>query len=139
MSKKNTIVLDTNVIIRFLVGDDRVLYEKAAAIFSDVEKDLVKAVILESVMAETVFVLEKVYQVERVLIADLLIKLLDIKGVKNANKQILTNALEYYRRSKIDIVDCLVCSYGIINDIEIMSFDKDLKSCRKLLKQLKNT
>ena len=60
MSKKNLIVLDTNVIILFLVGDDKALYEKSAKIFSDIENDSIKAIIMESGLAETVFVLEKV-------------------------------------------------------------------------------
>ncbi|MFQ5709495.1 MAG: PIN domain-containing protein [bacterium] len=139
ISRKNSIVLDTNVIIRFLVGDEETLYQKAAGIFSDIENDLVKAVILESVLAETVFVLEKVYRVERALVADVLLRILDLKGMRNTNKQILRTAVEYYKRSKIDIVDCLVCAFGVLNEMEIVSFDKDLKSCKKFMGQQKNT
>ncbi|MFQ5486767.1 MAG: PIN domain-containing protein [Desulfobacterales bacterium] len=131
MLKKNQIVLDTNVIIRFLVGDDRALYTKSERVFTDIENDVVKATILESVFAETVFVLEKVYKVERGKIADLLSRILALKGVRNPNKQVYRQALEIYQAQKVDIVDCLVCAYGLFNEVDIVSFDKDIEACMK--------
>jgi len=132
MLKKNLVVLDTNVILRFLIGDNQQLYEKSVKIFSDIENDHIKAILLESVIAETVFVLEKVYKVERKLITELLLKILDLKGVRNSNKQIYRQALEVYQSKNIDIVDCLICAYSVLNDIEVVSFDKDLETCQRL-------
>ncbi|RMF66666.1 MAG: type II toxin-antitoxin system VapC family toxin [Calditrichaeota bacterium] len=133
MLKKNLVVLDTNVIIRFLIGDNEELYEKSVRIFSEIENDRVKAVVLESVIAETVFVLEKVYRVERNLIAELLIKILDLKGVRNGSRQIYRRALETYQAKNIDIVDCLICAHSVVGEMEVVSFDKDIETCRKLL------
>ena len=58
MSKKNLGLIDTNIIIRFLIGDHPELYENAFAIFTAIETDATPILILESVFAETVYVLQ---------------------------------------------------------------------------------
>ncbi len=128
MSKKNSVLIDTNVIIRFLVGDHQEHYKKAAAFFLDVEHNHISGILPEAVFAESVFVLEKVYKVGRTEIADLLSKLIDLKGLKSNPLHIYQHALSIYGNKKIDIVDCLLLAHHELHQHEIFSFDKDLES-----------
>ena len=130
MLKKNLIVLDTNIFIRFLMADDEKLYHETTQIFLDIENDNTHAIIIESVFAEIVFVLEKVYKVTRQEIADLLIKILELKGLRRTNVSLYKKALDIYQAKKIDIVDCLLLAFSELNKIELMSYDRDIKKNR---------
>jgi len=125
MSKRNIKLIDTNIIIRFLIGDSPVLSEKAKNIFLAVEADQMQVEIMESVFAETVFVLSKVYKVEREKISKLLGGILDLSGVKNRNIDVLKKALEIFCSHKVDIVDSLLCANENGYD-GVLSFDKDI-------------
>lgn len=132
MSAKNTVLIDTNVIIHFLVGDHKEHFERAQRFFTELENGAIRAILLESVFTETVFVLEKVYRVERARIASLLERILRLKELKTDSLPVLRKALQIYASQNIDIVDCLICAYSIESDMEIFGFDKDLEKCRKL-------
>lgn len=127
MLKKNLIVPDTNVFIRFLVGDDEPNYQKAIELFVDIESEKVNAILLESVFAEIVFVLEKIYKVEKKILADQLLKIIGLRGIRTNNKELFIKALEIYQTSKIDIVDCILAAHSIINHTDIFTFDNELK------------
>ena len=120
MSVKNIAVLDTNIIIRFLTRDNEELYSKAKEILSSIESGNVKAKLTESVFAEIVFVLDKVYNVERKKIAALVGTIVCMHGLDQANTLLYKQALDYYANSKIDIVDCLLLAYQKINDYHIL-------------------
>ena len=126
MLKKNLIVLDTNVFIRFLIEGDENNHKKAVEIFADIEAENVFALILESVFAEIVFILEKVYNVERKIITEHLSAIISLKGIRSNKKEVFLKALEIYQSNKMNIVDCILASNCILDDINIYSFDKKL-------------
>ena len=47
-----TALIDANIIVRFLVGDDEKLYEKSAKVFESSEKGKQKAIVCEAVLME---------------------------------------------------------------------------------------
>lgn len=126
MLKKNLVALDTNTFIRFLIGDEELNHRKSVKLFAEIESEEINALLLESVFAEIVFVLEKIYKVERKLITEHLSSIISLRGIRSQNKKVLLNALELYQSNKIDIVDCILASYCILDDINIYSFDKKL-------------
>ena len=63
-------LVDTNVILRYLLQDDAALFKKASAILEKVKTGEQKVIILESVLTECVYVLLKVYKIGRPAIAD---------------------------------------------------------------------
>ena len=67
MGKK---LIDTNVILRYLLKDDEGLFKKASALLEKVKVGEEEVVIPESVVAECVYVLLKVYRVERKVLAE---------------------------------------------------------------------
>jgi len=126
MSEKNIYLIDTNVIIRFLTRDDERLYREAERIMARIENNEMKAMLLESVLAECVYVLKGVYGVERPLIASLLKKILLLRGIRMPNKGIYLDALDYFETHNLDFVDCLLHAFCEFHGSEVLSFDKKL-------------
>ncbi|MEA1919317.1 MAG: hypothetical protein U9N52_05705 [Campylobacterota bacterium] len=52
------ILLDANVLIRFLVRDDEVLYQKSYEILKEVEDGKVETLLLDVILAEVIYVLK---------------------------------------------------------------------------------
>lgn len=124
--KKNFYLIDTNVVIRFLTKDHEELSEKSAEIFNKIEKGEIKAKITDSVLAEIVYVIMKIYGRDRGFTANIIKKILDLKGIINRDKTQLKKALNIFVNQKIDIVDALLLSRAK-QCLGILSFDKDLK------------
>ena len=76
MKKLGKSLPDTNIIVRYLVGDDPALSAKAKEFFDKVKNGDVKAVILGSIIAECIYVLTKIYLVPRERAAGSLIDML---------------------------------------------------------------
>lgn len=102
--KKNFYLIDTNVVIRFLTKDHEELSEKSAEIFKKIEKGEIRAKITESVLAEIVYVIMKIYGKDREFTANIIKKILDLKGIINHDKTQLKKALNLFVNQKIDIV-----------------------------------
>lgn len=124
--KKNFYLIDTNVVIRFLTKDHEELSEKSAEIFKKIERGEIRAKITESVLAEIVYVIMKIYGKEREFTANIIKKILDLKGIINRDKTQLKKALNIFVNQKIDIVDALLLSRAK-QCLGILSFDKDIK------------
>ena len=79
-------LLDTNVIIRFLVGDDEVHLAKSIEYFKEIEMAKLQVEILEGVLMEAFFVLTKFYKLPKQEVIDDLKTILALDGVINNNK-----------------------------------------------------
>lgn len=118
---------DTNTIVRYLVADDAALHAKAKDFFDKVKHGSVKAVILESVIAECIYVLTKIYKVPRDRTAGSLIDLLHYKGIANGDQQELIRALTLFSERGLDIVDCILCAKAAAAGDHLFTFDADLQ------------
>jgi len=122
---------DTNTILRYLLKDNKELFQKAFDYFEKVRTGKEEALILESVFTEVVYVLEKFYKVPRQEISDKLREFLLYKGILNDDRKELIRSLEIFSSSKLAIVDCILCGKAKEMEFEIFSFDDRLnKICR---------
>lgn len=124
--KNRTVLPDTNVILRYLLRDHEEMYERASAFFEDVRVGERKALILESILTECVYVLTKFYEVPRTETADKLQGILRYKGICNPDRQSLLNALSLFKTTSTDIVDCILHQKAEGADVESFSFDSDV-------------
>ena len=129
--QKNTIIIDANVILRYLLKDNKKFYKEAEALFDDVFSGKKKIWIMHSVIAEVVYVLLKLYSVPRKEIAEALTELVKIKGVNVQDKEVLLDAFKIFKNRNLDFVDCLLCAYS--KKYLVISFDKKLNKCIKEL------
>ena len=100
---------DTNTIVRYLAADDPALHAKAKLFFDEVKDGSIRAVILESVIAECVYVLTKIYKVPKVRAAESLTDVLRYKGIANDDRQELIRAC---RCSRSEVLILLIASYS---------------------------
>ncbi len=131
MKKSDAILPDTNVILRYLLRDIPEQFEKAAAFFEQVRTGAKRAVILESVVVECVYVLMKFYGVPKAEVAASLSGLLQYKGVVNSDRTALMDALRLMAETGLDMVDCVLVAKGNHNNLEIMTFDKQMEKARR--------
>ena len=128
-------LIDTNVILRYLLGDHEKYSPRAEAFMASAAQEKVKAEIPAVVMVECVYVMEKFYRIPRHEIADKLSQVFNISGIVNPDKSEILEALIYFEASKADIVDCLLAAASA-PDRTVVSFDKDftkLKATAKFL------
>jgi len=120
-------LVDANVILRYLLKDDQRLYRMAGEFFREVFSGKRVAVVLQSVVAEVVYVLIKVYRIPRMEVSEVLSEFLAARGLKIQDKVITLEALRLFAEKNLDFVDCLICAYG--REMEVVSFDKGVLKC----------
>lgn len=113
---------DTNTILHYLLWDQPVLAEEASRFWEDVREGRKKALLLESVLMECVYVLQRFYKVPRPEIAEQLQGLLAYEGIKDSGQ----GALQNYTSYSLDFVDCLLMEYQKQGKGAVFSFDGKL-------------
>ena len=108
-------VVDANVILRYILDDHAELSPKAAEIL---EQQQTVTLTLE-VACEVVYVLQKVYTVDRKEIQLQLSNLLHEELVAMEKSSVFLAALDYYSTSKLDFVDTLLWAYHAIEQQEV--------------------
>ena len=115
-------IADTDIIVRYLTGDDEQSSAKAADIISSGIE------MLPETIPEVLYVLcsRTLYSIPRDAAAKAIIALLDDVSVEK--KETIRQALMIYCESRLDYVDCLLIAEGLTADTEIISFDRKLMS-----------
>lgn len=114
--------VDANVILRYLLDDDPQLAEKAAKILEQWQVH-----VPFEVMAEVVYVMQGVYKVSRQEISTVLTRFIMLPNVTTSSEPVLREALLIYADKGLDFVDSLLCSYSVIEGVQVETFDKKLK------------
>jgi predicted nucleic-acid-binding protein len=118
---------NTNTILRYLLWDEPLLAEKASLFWEDVREGKKKALFLESVLMECVYVLERFYKVPRQDIEQQLQGLLAYEGIANSGqKGLFQGALRNYISFSLDFVDCLLMEYQKQGKGTVFSFNGKL-------------
>ena len=122
-------LIDTNVILRYLMADHEKFRPKAKAFMVEVSQEKTRAEIPAVVIAECVYVMEKFYKIPRLEIADTLGRILNFSGIVNPDKSEILKALIKYEESNADIVDCLLAASSAPDRV-VVSFDKDFATLK---------
>ncbi len=112
---------DANFLVRYMVNDDEDMGSCAEEAI-----DSGSLFVLPDVLAETVYVLTKVYGIDRAGVACAMLELLEF--VSTSTPAVMRNALAYYKESSLDFVDCVLASCRIIDGKQILTFDKKLNN-----------
>ncbi|MDO5475090.1 MAG: PIN domain-containing protein, partial [Candidatus Saccharibacteria bacterium] len=116
--------IDTNIVIRLIVGDDPKNYLKAKKLISKKHKVFV----FEDVaMMEVVFVLSKIYQYSRQKVADGINFISSFENIY-FNKGLIEDALNLYvKHPKLSFVDCyLAAAAELSQEKPLWTLDKKL-------------
>lgn len=100
--------LDSNVLIRYLARDDEAQFRAAErAILSAVEAGEPIRIALP-VLLETIWVLRRLYSVDRLRIAEIVQALLDLSAFVLEDEAIVEAALDAHQGGGADMADCLI-------------------------------
>jgi len=122
-------LIDTNIIIRFLIGDNEEQLQIATEIFTKVEDGEIEVEILDSVLMEALFVLIKFYKLPKTEVIEDLKRLIALRGVAG-DKVLLIETLNIIDDKNIDFVDALICAKSRLQGYGKLSFDGDVnKKC----------
>ena len=111
-------LLDTNAILRYLLGDIKEQQLKTKEVID------AGAFTLPEVLAEVVYVLTGYYEEARETVYDSLTDLLD--DVHIEHKEVISEALTLYRDTSLDFVDCVLIGRNHVLGDDVFSFDKKL-------------
>ena len=125
-----TNLVDTNVIIRYLVENPDKIQSKFKGVFTffpKVERGEIKIELCELVLFESYFVLTKLYEVPQKEAVDSLLGIISFKGVIMPDKALILSCLKILRTERIDLVDAYLLAFSKKKNIKrIYSFDRDL-------------
>jgi len=119
-------VIDTNIVLRFLLADEPKLFARASALLSEVRTGKRNVYLAESVAAECIFVLTKFYKVPKAEAAEKLSELLDYKGFSAGPVPAVKQALALYAAHNIAFVDALILATARQKGWHVETFDKAL-------------
>ena len=125
MSKRR--LIDTNLIVRYLVQDHEKHAKAAGKLFEACDRGDLVIVVLPAVLAECVFVLESFYEHPRGDVATALGLLISSPGIEIAGAAIHLDALDRYRKTKVHFVDCLIAATASAENTPVATFDQDFR------------
>jgi predicted nucleic-acid-binding protein len=111
-------LIDANVIIRCILDDCPEMTSKAIEGIDN------GAYTKPEIISEVVYVLQKVYSIQRPQIKSMVNDILDV--ITCTEEECIRTAMDIYSSISLDFVDCLLIAYHKINKENIFSFDKKL-------------
>jgi predicted nucleic-acid-binding protein len=121
-----SVVIDANVIVRYLTGDDRVQSPAATELFRAASAGRIHLIIPTSVLQETVYALKTFYAGTPDTVAPKLLSLLSLNGVTCPDARWVLDGIQWYRAKRADFGDALLCAYARHHHCEVNTFDQDL-------------
>ena len=119
--------VDTNVLVRHLVGDPPDMARRATALLKSEEHLLVA----DLIVAETIYVLESFYEVERPQISLAIRSLLAMESVSVVDQPLLLRATEVYEGDRLDFAEAYLVACAESTSIgKIASFDQSIDRVR---------
>ena len=127
MSHQKRFLLDTNIILRFLLADHPTLSKKAKNIFKEAEKGGVELFVNHTTIAEVFWVLESFYQLSRQELIQILSDLLRFPNLRVTDKRMILKTLNLLARENVSYIDAYNLIFARKNNLELKTFDRKLE------------
>lgn len=124
------VLIDANVVIRFLLNDHPELSQQAKSIFLTAQQRLRKIYLDEVVVAEVVWTLSSFYKIKKADLVDRLEKILSQDWIVNPRKSLILKSLDLFRSVNLDYIDCWVFIIAKSLGMTLETFDKNLKKLK---------
>ncbi len=125
MERRRRVVIDTNLLVRYLTGNDPRKAKAVDNLLSKAEMGELKILVPSIVIAELVWVLESFYQMHSTEIAKLIEAVLNTPGIEVTEKSIIATTLKLYRTKDIDLIDAWIIEFAKDRGIKtIYTFDR---------------
>jgi predicted nucleic-acid-binding protein len=120
-------LVDTNLIVRHLTQDHSPHAQIAGALFAACDRGELTLVVLPTVLAECVFVLESFYKHSRDRIAGALGGLIGSGGIEIENVLVYRDALRRYAHGKLHFVDYTIIAAATAGNMPIATLDEGIR------------
>lgn len=118
--------IDTNILVRFLVGDDEPQTKKVYKIFKEAESNQKELFVPLLVILEFIWVLESVYEIPRCEILDSIRELLLMPILKFENQSSLQQFTHAAQGNNYDLSDLLIAFSAKVQGCEkVITFDEN--------------
>ena len=119
------VVVDTNLLVRYLTLDDPEKAKAVELLFDRAIKGEIYILLPAVVIAELVWVLESFYKMKAAEISELIEAILNTPGFEVQEREILLSTIKTYNERGIDLVDAWIIEFAKEKGIStIYSFDK---------------
>ncbi|NNN00329.1 MAG: PIN domain-containing protein [Acidimicrobiaceae bacterium] len=121
--------VDTNVLVRHLVGGPPKMAARATA-YLQRESELLVA---DLIVAETIYVLESFYEVTRPAISEAMRALIVMESVSVVDAPLLLRAVEIYEYDRLDFAEAyLIASAESTGVMQVASFDHSIDRVKSI-------
>ncbi|OGQ44851.1 MAG: hypothetical protein A3H42_01285 [Deltaproteobacteria bacterium RIFCSPLOWO2_02_FULL_46_8] len=122
---KTRFLLDTNVILRFLITEQSPQKQKAIEWFQEAENGHRSIIVTPLVVAEASFVLESYYKADRKVIADQLEVFVSQRWLQVEERPVLQKLWNDYREG-LHFVDSYLRARSVLDERELLTFDRQM-------------
>jgi predicted nucleic-acid-binding protein len=119
------LLLDADVLVRFLVQDEPRQSAAATALFEKAERHEAILHLDGLTVAETVYVLIGRYGRRRSDVVNVLLAIIQNAGVETAQREIVTDALQRFGAMNVDFPDAWLAARAAQLGHQVASFDRD--------------
>ena len=119
-------LVDTNILLRFLMGDPPELAERARDLVTLADSGKVELRVPSLIVAEVVFTLESFYDVPKAVICQKLELFLRSRGIVPL-EPVIFDALNRYSKHAVHFADAYLAASAAAQGIPVYSFDEDFK------------
>ena len=125
MESSKKAVIDTNLLVRYLINDDQKKAEAVDNLLDRAAKGEVRIIVPSVVIAELVWVLESFYQLKADAILELVEAIINTSGLDVTDKSTIISALRLYKSKNIDFIDAWIIEFAKERGVKtIYTFDK---------------
>lgn len=121
-------LIDTNLIIRFLVNDNPRKVARVEKLLKDKNN---QNILLDTVVAEIIWVLSSYYSLSKSEIIEKITALIQVKTIE-CNSFLLGRTLTMWEENNISYIDAYLATVSELGNVPIYSYDKKFRSIKTI-------
>jgi len=115
------VIVDTNVVLRFLLADVKDQFETSKEIIQMAKKGKLRLTIPEIVIFEVLFIFTKYYEFEKKSVVDKVKTIVMTDYIAVDSRRIFVKAIDIYVKNNLSFVDCFLKAKSIVEGKELLS------------------
>ncbi|WP_263807964.1 PIN domain-containing protein [Salinibacter sp.] len=119
-------LVDANIFLRYLTGDIPEQARKARTLLERAERGEEALVTTALTIAEIIWFLESVYELDRPSIRAKVVAILGLPGLTVEDQNVLLQAIVWYEEKNVDFADCYIAAWMEHHGLEeVYTYDTD--------------
>lgn len=122
-----TLILDTNVILRYLANDVPKKADYCEKLFRDAEAGKVKLFLSDICVAELVWTLKSYFHLDNEDIYGKITAIINTPGFHFSDESLIMDAMRRFKDKNVDFADAYTASLAARDGMKISSYDRDYR------------